>query len=83
MSKKLVAYFSAGGTTKKAAEMVAKAAGADLYEIKPKTAYTKADLNWMDKKSRSSVEMSDKKFRPEITDTDAQIGGYDEVILGA
>ena len=61
MSKKLVAYFSASGTTKKAAEMVAKAAGADLYEIKPKTAYTKADLNWMDKKSRSSIEMADKK----------------------
>ncbi len=61
MSKKLVAYFSASGTTKKAAEMVAKAAGADLYEIKPKTAYTKADLNWMDKKSRSSIEIADKK----------------------
>ena len=61
MSKKLVAYFSAIGTTKKAAEMVAKAAGADLYEIKPKTAYTKADLNWMDKKSRSSIEIADKK----------------------
>ena len=82
MSKKLVAYFSASGTTRKIAEMIAQAAKADLYEIKPKQPYSKADLNWMDKKSRSSVEMSDKKFRPEITDTDAQIGGYNEVILG-
>ena len=80
MGKKLVAYFSASGTTRKIAEMIAQAAEADLYEITPKQPYSKADLNWMDKKSRSSVEMSDKKFRPEITD--AQIGGYDEVILG-
>lgn len=82
MRKKLVAYFSASGTTKKAAEMIAKAAEADLYEIVPKRLYTKADLNWMDKKSRSSVEMSDKKYRPEITDTDAHISNYDEIILG-
>ena len=82
MGKKLVAYFSAGGTTRKIAEMIAKVPEADLYEITPKQPYSKADLNWMDKKSRSSVEMSDKKFRPEITDTDAQIDGYDEVILG-
>ena len=80
--KTLVAYFSASGVTGKVAEVLAKAAGADLHEIKPAVPYTSADLNWMDKKSRSSVEMSDKKFRPEITDTDAQIGGYDEVILG-
>ena len=76
MAKKLVAYFSASGTTKKTA------AGADLYEITPKVAYTKADLNWMDKKSRSSVEMNDKKFRPEIEDKDANIAEYDEIILG-
>ena len=84
MSKKLVAYFSASGTTKKAAEMVAKAAGADLYEIKPKTAYTKADLNWMDKKSRSSIEMADKKIRPELADTDADIADWfpDLVVCG-
>ena len=82
MGKRLVAYFSASGTTKKAAEMIASAADADMYEIMPKQPYTKADLNWMDKKSRSSVEMSNKKFRPEITDMDAQIEGYDEVILG-
>ena len=82
MGKKLVAYFSASGTTRKVAEMIATAAEADLYEIVPKQPYSKADLNWMDKKSRSSVEMSDKKFRPELTDTDAQIDKYDEIILG-
>lgn len=82
MGKKLVAYFSASGTTKKIAEMIASEAEADLYEIVPKQPYSKADLNWMDKKSRSSVEMNDKKYRPEITDTDAKIEGYDEVILG-
>lgn len=82
MGKKLVAYFSASGTTKKTAEMVAEAAGADLYEITPAVAYTKADLNWMDKKSRSSVEMSDKKIRLEMTDTDAGIENYDEILLG-
>lgn len=82
MAKKLVAYFSASGTTKKTAELLAEAAGADLYEITPKVAYTKADLNWMDKKSRSSVEMNVKKFRPEIEDKDANIAEYDEIILG-
>ena len=65
MSKKLVAYFSASGTTKRIAEMVAEVAGADLYEIEPTVPYTKADLNWMDKTSRSSVEMKDKTSRPE------------------
>ena len=82
MSKKLVAYFSASGITRNVAKMVAEAAGADLYEITPKEAYTKADLNWMDKKSRSSVEMNDKKFRPEIEEKDAHISEYDEIILG-
>lgn len=82
MTKKLVAYFSASGNTKKIAEMVAEAANADICEITPKTAYTKADLNWMDKKSRSSVEMSDKKFRPEIVKADIDTNAYDEIILG-
>lgn len=82
MEKKLVAYFSASGTTKKTAEMLAQAAGADLYEITPKVAYTQADLNWMDKKSRSSVEMNNKIFRPEIEQKDAHISEYDEIILG-
>ncbi len=82
MGKKLVAYFSASGTTRKIAEMIAEAAEADLYEIVPKQPYSKADLNWMDKKSRSSVEMNDKKYRLEITDTNANINKYDEIILG-
>ena len=82
MGKKLVAYFSASGTTRKIAEIIAQVAEADLYEIMPKQPYSKADLNWMDKKSRSSVEMRDKKFRPEIRDMDAQIDKYNEVILG-
>ena len=56
----LVAYFSATGTTKKTAENLAKASGGDLYEIKPVIPYTDADLNWMDKQSRSSIEMRDK-----------------------
>ena len=82
MGRKLVAYFSASGTTRKIAEMIAQAAEAGLYEIMPKQPYTKDDLNWMDKKSRTSVEMSDKKFRPEIFNTDVQAEKYDEIILG-
>ena len=82
MSKKLVAYFSASGTTKKAAERLAKAAGADLFEIKPAEPYTGADLNWMDKKSRSSVEMSDPSSRPEIAGKLANMAEYDMVFIG-
>ncbi len=82
MSKRLVAYFSASGVTKRTAEMVAEAADADLYEITPKVRYTDADLNWMDKKSRSSVEMSDKKIRPEIITGDIDVAPYDEIIIG-
>ena len=82
MSKRLVAYFSASGVTKRTAEMVAEAAGADLYEITPKVRYTDADLNWMDKKSRSSVEMSDKKIRPEIITGDIDVAPYDEILIG-
>jgi hypothetical protein len=61
---------------------LAEAAGADLYEIKPQTPYSKADLNWHDKKSRSSVEMSDKSSRPAIADRDANVGAYDVVFVG-
>ena len=82
MAKKLVAYFSASGTTKKVAEAVAEAAGADLYEIAPKVAYTRADLDWMNKKSRSSVEMSDKTIRPELANHDAAVENYDEILIG-
>ncbi len=82
MSKILVAYFSASGVTKKAAENLAQAAGADLYEIRPAVPYTRADLDWMDKKSRSSVEMNDKSSRPAIADSDAEISRYDTIFLG-
>lgn len=78
----LVAYFSASGTTAKAAKVLAKAADADLYEIKPAIPYTRADLNWMDKGSRSSVEMSDKHSRPALADTDAPIAGHNVIFLG-
>ncbi len=82
MSKILVAYFSASGITAKVAEMLAKTAGADLYEIKPEIPYTNDDLNWMNKNSRSSIEMSDKSSRPAIADKNADISGYDTILLG-
>lgn len=82
MSKGLVAYFSASGNTKKIAEMVAEEGGFDLHEITPEKEYTKADLNWMDKKSRSSVEMNDKTFRPAIKKSDLDISGYDKILIG-
>lgn len=78
----LVAYFSATGTTAKAAQALAEAAGADLYEIKPAVPYTSADLNWMDKRSRSSVEMNDKRFRPALADANAPVDGHNVVFLG-
>lgn len=64
MAKKLVAFFSASGVTAQAARALAEAAGADLYEIKPAVPYTSADLDWMNKNSRSTVEMNDKNSRP-------------------
>ena len=82
MSKKLVAYFSASGVTAGLAKKLAEAAEADLYEIKPAVPYTKADLNWRDKNSRSSIEMNDKSFRPAIADTDANIADYDTIFVG-
>ena len=66
MSKKLVAYFSASGVTVKVAETLAEAIGADIFEIEPKVPYTEADLNWMDKNARSTIEMNDPASRPEI-----------------
>ena len=80
--KRLVAYFSAEGTTKKVAERIAAAANSDLFEITPETPYTKADLNWMDKQSRSSLEMKDKSSRPAIAGMPEKIAEYDEIILG-
>lgn len=82
MSKKLVAYFSASGVTARAAKALAELADADLFEIKPKVPYTPADLDWRDKSSRSSVEMADKSYRPELAETPANIAEYDTVYLG-
>ena len=82
MSKKLVTYFSASGVTAAVAKTLAEAANADLYEIRPAVPYTKADLNWMDKQSRSSVEMQNKTLRPAIADTDAAVAEYDVIFVG-
>ena len=82
MSKKLVAYFSATGRTAKVAKLLAEVLGTDILEIQPKVPYTKADLNWLNKKSRSSVEMNNKTFRPEIAESNVQIAEYDVIFLG-
>lgn len=82
MSKSLVAYFSASGVTAKLAAKVAKAAGADLFEIKPQTPYTNADLNWNNPNSRSSVEMKDSSSRPAIVNKVADMSQYDTVFIG-
>ena len=82
MAKTLVTYFSASGVTKKTAEKLASAAKADIYEIRPAVPYTRADLNWMDKKSRSSVEMENKSFRPEIVKDDLDLSQYDTILVG-
>lgn len=82
MTKTLVAYFSASGTTAQAAKLLAKAAGADLYEIRPAVPYTKADLNWMDDKSRSSLEMHDPSSRPEVKGRVENMDAYDRIFLG-
>lgn len=80
--KTLVAYFSASGTTEGVAKKVAEAAGADLFEIKPEVPYTNADLNWTDKKARSTVEMNDPSSRPVTTGTVENMEQYDNVIIG-
>ena len=77
MSKKLVAYFSASGVTAKVAETLAEAIGADIFEIEPKVPYTEADLNWMDKNARSTIEMSDPASRPEIAAKRDNMKDYD------
>ncbi len=82
MKRKLVAYFSASGVTKRAAERLAKAAGADLFEIKPAVPYSQADLDWTNKKSRSSVEMGNPDSRPEIAERLENMEEYDTVFLG-
>ena len=80
--KKLVAYFSASGTTKKAAERLANAVGGDLLEIKPAVPYTRADLDWTNNQSRSSVEMRDPQSRPEIASEPVNMDEYDTVYIG-
>lgn len=82
MNKKLVAYFSATGTTKSVAETLAQAANADLYEIKPEVLYKSDDLNWHKKSARSTIEMHDKSFRPATADKDANIKQYDTIFIG-
>lgn len=82
MSKTLVAFFSASGVTKRAAEKLADAINADLYEIRPAVPYTRADLNWQDKHSRSSVEMNAPSSRPELADKTADIATYERIFLG-
>ena len=82
MNKTLVAYFSASGVTARAAREIAEAVGADLYEICPAEPYTDADLNWTDKKSRSTVEMNDTACRPAIAEPVANMEQYDTVFLG-
>ncbi len=82
MGKILTAYFSASGKTAKAAKKLSEAIGAELYEIRPEVKYTKADLNWMNKNSRSSVEMNDKSFRPAMMTGDLDVSDYDTICLG-
>ena len=82
MGKKLVAYFSASGVTQSVAQKLAAAVGADLYEIEPKVPYTRADLNWMDKNARSTVEMNDPSSRPEMAGKEIDLSGYDTIFVG-
>ena len=82
MSKILVSYFSASGVTKRVAEKIAEAIKGDLFEIEPVEKYTPEDLDWTNKKSRSSVEMQNKSFRPKIKDNNLDISNYDIILIG-
>ena len=82
MSKTLVAYFSASGVTARVAKEVADAAGADLYEIRPAQPYSPGDLDWMDKKSRSTLEMNDPACRPAIEGQVKGMEQYDTILIG-
>lgn len=82
MSKILVAWFSASGVTTRTARAITAAIDADLYEIRPQQPYTSADLDWMDRKSRSSVEMNDPASRPAIADPLPDLTQYDTVMVG-
>lgn len=79
---KVVTYFSASGVTARKAKELAKAVGADLYEIAPAVPYTRADLDWMNKKSRSSIEMNDRSSRPALADVSYDFGSYDDIYIG-
>ena len=81
MMKTLVAYFSASGVTKRVAEKVADVLDADIFEIAPETPYSAADLDYMDKNSRSTIEMNDKSFRPPIKET-IDVAEYDTIVIG-
>ena len=80
--KTLVTYFSASGVTAGVAKELAQALNADLHEIVPAQPYTDADLDWMDKKSRSTLEMNDPASRPAIAPAELDLSGYDTVLLG-
>lgn len=82
MNRKLVAYFSASGVTAKVADTLSEAIGADLYAIEPAVPYTKADLDWMDKQSRSTIEMNDSTSRPAIAGKRDNMAEYDTVFVG-
>ena len=80
MNKILVSYFSASGRTKKVAEKVASAVNGVLFEITPKKKYTEADLDWMNKESRSSIEMNNN-VKPEIANKVSNLEEYDTICL--
>ena len=80
--KALVVYFSATGTTARAAQKLASELNCGTYEIKPAVPYTAGDLNWMDKNSRSSLEMKDKASRPAIVKDGLDVSGYDTIFIG-
>lgn len=82
MSNILITYFSASGVTKSEAERISKIVNGDLFEIEPKEKYTKEDLDWRNKQSRSSVEMQNKSFRPEIKEDNLDISNYDTILIG-
>ena len=81
-NKVLVAVFSASGVTRKVGQEVARVAGGDFFEIEPVEPYTRADLNWTNRKSRSSVEMNDPSARPEVASKVSNMDQYDTVIVG-
>ena len=82
MSKKLIAYFTFSGKTKESAEKLAKLLNCDIYEIKPKIKYTKADIDWLNEKSRTTIECKNRNSRPELADKDANIANYDTILVG-